>query len=169
MTRPRDRMKSGMKYSRKPNPKQSKYTRKYYKPWLTTRRCQNNGIRPNNQTIQKKRKKRRNLSKQLSETVRKNIEQQGQKQNKHDRKPSRRPKVKGNNWPSCDPNRSHKRDTQPRKTSMHGILGCHKSIRQGMARCYNVFDAQGRPQRPRMGPSEENERKPISTTQHKTP
>ena len=97
-----------------------------------------------------------------------NIEQQDQKQNKHDRKPRRQPKGKSNNWPSPNPKRSHKRDTQPRKTSIHGFLGCHKSIQQGMARCYNVCDAQGRPQRPRMGPSEENEQKPISTTQHQT-
>ena len=107
---------------------------------------------------------RYNLCQQLWETVQKNIEQQDQKQNKLDWKPSWRPKGKSNNWPFFDPKRGHKRDMQPRKTSIRGILGCHKSKRQGIARCYNACDVQGRPQRPWMGPSEENEW--ICTTQH---
>ena len=53
------------------------------------------------------------------------------------------------------------------KISIHGIPRCHKSVRQGMAGCHNVCDAQRRPKRPGMGPSK-NERKPNCTTEHQT-
>ena len=60
------------------------------------------------------------------------------------------------------------KEIRKQKNSIHGIPRCHKSVRQGMAGCHNVCDAQRMPKRPGRGPSKNNERKPNCTTEHQT-
>ena len=68
--------------------------------------------------------------------------------NRATRKPSRRTEGQSNNRPHDHTKGNHQRNMQTQKSRIHSISGCHEIIRQGLAGCYNVCDAQSRPKTP---------------------